>query len=143
MLACEFKLNDQYGKTYNIKYPQEKICVLVFADRASVSQVEKWVRALYESYQDKIFIYGVAQLKGVPRWLQSTIRGIFKKFVKFSVMMDWSGEVCRAYGYKGGKAYVVIVNRNGVIQHTFNGRASEDLIQECRRIIDHLKPVLL
>ena len=139
-VAAEFSLKDQYGKSYQIAYPQEKICVLVFADKWGSTQVEGWVRPLYETYQDAILIHGVAQLKGVPRWLRSTLVRIFKSTIKFSVMMDWTGEVSRDYEYPGGKALVVIVDRQGNIQHRVKGKASKVLIEACNDIIDDLNP---
>lgn len=139
-VAAEFSLMDQYGKSYQIAYPQEKICVLVFADKWGSTQVEGWVQTLYEKYQDAILIHGVAQLEGVPRWLRSTLVRIFKSTIKFSVMMDWTGEVSRDYEYPGGKAFVVIVDKQGNIRHRVNGKASKVVIDECNAIIDDLNP---
>ena len=142
-LAGEFSLYDQFGKLFRITYPQQKIRVLIFADRKGVNQVEDWVRSFYETYQDAIDINGVAKLEGVPKWLRFTLKRIFKSAIKYSVMMDWTGDVCRLYGYPGGKAFVVIVDRKGNIRHTVNGKASEALFEECRVIVDELKPFSL
>jgi len=139
-VAREFSLLDQYGKCYEMTYPQEKICVLVFADKWGCTQVEGWVRPLYGQYQDAISILGVAQLENVPGWLRSTIVRIFKHTIKFSVMMDWTGDVCRAYEYAGGKANVVIISQQGAIQHRFEGKASQELIERCCQVIDALRP---
>ena len=141
-VATGFSLMDQYGKSYQIAYPNEKICVLVFADKWGSTQVEGWVRPLYETYQDAILIHGVAQLEGVPRWLRSTLVGIFKRMIKFSVMMDWTGEVSRDYEYPGGNAFVVIVDKQGNIRHRVKGKASKVFIDECNAIIDDLNPEL-
>ena len=51
-VAREFSLLDQYGKCYEITYPQEKVCVLVFADKWGCTMVEGWVRPLYKHYKD-------------------------------------------------------------------------------------------
>lgn len=136
--AEEFSLLDQYGKQYQIIYPQEKICVFVFADKWGCTQVEGWVRPLYEHYEDTIMILGVAQLTNVPGWLKPMIISIFKRTIKFSVMMDWSGDVCAAYGYPGGKAFVVITDSEGTIRHRVIGKASTDLVEECFEIIGRL-----
>jgi hypothetical protein len=138
-MALEFRLFDQYGKSYEIIYPRDKTCVLVFADKWGCTQVEGWVRPLYERYQDTIAILGVAQLDGVPKWLRSTLVRIFKRSIKFSVMMDWTGEVCMGYAYPGGNAYVVIVNPQGAILHQVQGKASQKLLEECWRVIDASK----
>ncbi|MDY6972421.1 MAG: redoxin domain-containing protein [Thermodesulfobacteriota bacterium] len=142
-LACGFSLRDQYGKIYEITYPREKVCILVFADKWGCTQVEGWVRPLYEKYGDKITILGVAQLENVPRWLKSTITRIFKHTIKFPVMMDWTGNVSRAYEYTGRKAYVVIISREGNIQYWVDGRASEKLLRKCCGAINNLKPGVL
>lgn len=137
-VAAEFSLLDQYGKSYRITYPQEKVCVFVFADKWGCTQVEGWVRPIYERYKDTIIILGVAQLANVPSWLRPTILGIFKRSIKFSVMMDWTGDVSRKYGYPGGKAFVVIVDRAGVIRKRVKGKASKDVIKQCCAIITGL-----
>jgi hypothetical protein len=138
-MAAEFSLLDQYGKSYCISYPQEKVCVFVFADKWGCTQVEGWVRPIYERYKDTIMILGVAQLANVPSWLQPTLLGIFKRSIKYSVMMDWTGDVSRKYGYPGVKAFVVIVDREGVIQTRVKGKASTDLIEKCCNIINELR----
>ena len=55
----------------------------------------------------------VAQLDNVPGWLRTTLARIFKYTIKFSGMMDWTGDVFRAYEYTSGKANVVIISRQG------------------------------
>ncbi len=139
-VARKFILLDQYGKSYEITYPQENVCVLVFADKWGCTQVEGWVRPLYDHYQDTIAILGVAHLENVPGWLRSTIVRIFKHTIKFSVMMDWTGDVCRAYEYTGREAYVVIIGRQGTIQQRIKGKASRERIERCCQVIDELKP---
>ena len=138
-MAAEFSLLDQYGKSYRITYPQEKVCVFVFADKWGCTQVEGWVRPIYERYKDTIMILGVAQLANVPSWLQPTLLGIFKRSIKYPVMMDWTGNVSRKYGYPGGKAFVVIVDREGVIRKRVKGKASTDHIEKSCNIINKLR----
>ena len=138
-VAREFTLFDQYGRCYEITYPQEKVCMLVFADKWGCSQVEGWVRPIYERYKDAIMILGVANLANVPSWLQPTLINIFKLSIKYSIMMDWTGDVSKDYGYPGGKAFVVIVDRKGVIQERLMGRASVELIEKCCNIINALR----
>ena len=137
-VAAEFSLLDQYGKRYRITHPQKKVCVFVFADKWGCTQVEGWVSPIYERYKDTIMILGVAQLANVPSWLRPTLLKIFKRSIKYSVMMDWTGDVSRKYGYPGGKAFVVIVDREGVIRKRLKGKASSVLIEECCNIINEL-----
>lgn len=138
-VAREFSLFDQYDKCHEITYPQVKVCVLVFADKWGCTQVEGWVRPLYDQYKDTIAILGVAKLENVPGWLRSTLVRIFKYNIKFSVMMDWTGDVCRAYEYTGGKANVIIISPQGTIRHQVKGKASQECIEMCCKVIDDLK----
>ena len=136
--APEFSLTDQYGRCYEVTYPQKKVCVLVFAGKWGSIQVEGWVRPLYERYRDSITILGAARLENVPEFLRNAIIRIFRRTIRFSVIMDWTGDLSRSYGYTGRSAYLVIISRKGTIRHRVNGRASKDRIEKCFEIIDKL-----
>lgn len=138
--AAGFKLFDQYGKQYQIAFPREKVSVLVFADKRGSAQVEGWVRPLYERYKDRVLILGVAQLAGAPDALQPMLRSIFRRSVKYSVMMDWTGAVSRSYQYPGKDAMVVVIDRRGTILHRQTGKAEESALKASIRVIDSLAP---
>jgi hypothetical protein len=139
MLATPFSLSDQYGKTYDISFPGEKPSILVFADKRGAAQVEGWVRPLYEKYQDRVLIRGVAKLKGVPYLLRSIVAGLFRKMVRYSILLDWKCEICDSYRYAGqGKAYIVVVDQDGIIRHWHDGKATEREIEKCAAVIDSL-----
>jgi len=133
-----FRLADQYGNDHSINYPQEKVCVLVFADERGSTQVEGWVRPLYERYETAILIFGVAELSNVPERLRSTIRGIFRRSVKYPVMLDWTGRVSGEYGYAGKSAAVVIVSPQGVILHRETGKANRPALNRSFAVVDGL-----
>ena len=82
-----------------------------------------------DALEAKIALQGLA--------LDQTV-GIFKRSIKYSVIMDWTGDVSRRYGYPGGKAFVVIVDRDGVIRKREKGKASKDVIEKCCQIINGL-----
>ena len=138
-LATTFTLADQYGKRHRLEYPQEKICVLVFADKWGSTQVESWVRPLYERYKDTIMILGVAQLANVPGKIQPLLINLFKSKIKFPVLLDWTGEVARQYGYPGGQALVVVIDPRGMRLHQATGKATPALLQPLCAVIDELK----
>lgn len=122
--AHEFQLQDQYNKSYSVSFPREKHIVLVFGDRKGSSQIEGWVRPLYDRYKSNIDIFGVAELSAVPGIAKPVVRQIFKSQVKYSVMLDWSGKVSRAYGYQPGKATIVLIQNNGSISMKKIGAAT-------------------
>lgn len=123
--AAEFNLKDQYNRNYSISFPREKTLILVFGDRKGSSQIEDWVRPLYERYENRVDIYGVAELSAVPYLLQGMVRQIFKSQVKYSVMLDWSGKVSKSYGYQSGKADIIVINKDGNIIFRQTGAMTE------------------
>lgn len=123
--ASEFALKDQYNRSYNVRFPRDKVLILVFGDRKGSSQIESWVRPLYEKYADTVDIYGVAELSAVPSLMQGVVRQIFKSQIRFSVMLDWSGKVSKSYNYQSGKANVVLISKKGEILFRQTGAATE------------------
>lgn len=123
--AIEFDLKDQYNKSYAIRFPRDKPLILVFGDRKGSSQIESWVRPLYDYYRGGVDIYGVAELSAVPSLMQGVVRQIFKSQVKYSVMLDWSGKVAKSYSYQSGKANVIVINRKGEILFRQTGGATD------------------
>ncbi len=113
--APEFTLEDQFRKSHTIAYPADKASVFVLADKEGSKQVEAWVRTLYDAFQDRVNIHGIALLKGVPSALRPTIRYLFKKQVNYPVMLDWEGTVTESFAFKPGQACVFVVNMDGSI----------------------------
>jgi hypothetical protein len=56
----DFKLRDQFGKTLQYLFPKERVSVLTSGDRKGSSQIEGWVRPVYERYRDRVDLHGVA-----------------------------------------------------------------------------------
>lgn len=113
--APEFTLEDQFRKSHTIEYPADKASIFVLADREGSKQVEAWIRAVYDKFQDRVNIRGIALLKGVPSALRPTIRYLFKKQVDYPVMLDWEGTVTESFAFKPGLACVFVVNIDGSI----------------------------
>jgi hypothetical protein len=138
--APAFELEDQYGKSHKVEFPRPRITVITFADRAGSSQLEGWIRPLYERYLETIDIHGVAKLAGVPRLMRSLLRAIFRKNLTYPVMMDWTGAVSMNYGYEARVANVVVLSPEGRIEYRFNGKAGPEELQKCFARIDALRP---
>jgi peroxiredoxin len=137
--AANFTLEDQFGKKISINFPSDKVAVLVFGDRKGSEQVEGWVRPLYGKYTDKIYIFGIAELSVVPWAVRPAVRMMIRRGSKTPVMLDWSGNVSKSYGYEKGKANVFVVGKDGSITAVKRGAASNaalnDLYQEISAIL--------
>lgn len=133
-----FTLSDQFKKKHTQTFPGRRIIVLALADRKGSKQLEDWITPFYKRYGEQIDIYGVANLKGVPRVMKPLLRKLFRKGLDYPVMMDWSGEVCKALNYDAGKANILILCPKGVIRHRINGKVTEKDLQDCFLKVDEL-----
>ncbi len=136
--APEFELKDQYGNAEAYRFPTAKVNVLIFGDRKGSGQIEGWVRPLYDHYQDRINIKGIAALSSVPSIARGMVTRIFKSQVKYPVLLDWSGDVTKSYGYESGKANVFVVSQRGEILARLNGAASQAGLEQVQGQINKL-----
>ena len=136
--ATSFELKDQYDKKLAYAFPKQKVSVLIFGDRKGSEQIEGWVRPLYARYQDRIDQNGVAVLGSVPSLMRGIVRQIFKSQVKYPVLLDWTGNVSRAYEYQSGKANLIVIDRNGQIVYCVFGAANESELHRIYAQIDKL-----
>lgn len=113
--AVDFELKDQYNQPSTYRFPKQKVTVLIFGDRKGSEQIEGWVRPLWDRYRDRIDQKGVAVLDSVPSLMRGVVRAIFRNKVKYSVLLDWTGEVSKSYNYQSGRANLVLIDRQGTI----------------------------
>lgn len=136
--ADAFVLQDQYDNTHAYGFPKAKVSVLLFADYKGHSQLEPWIRPLYERYRDGINIHGVADLSAVPGFLRGIVRNAFRKQLDYPVMLDWRGTVSERYAYQKGSANLLVIDCEGAIKLRLSGAATDAKLQTVWRHIDHL-----
>lgn len=124
-----FTLKDQNDASYTIKFPRDKVTVLIFGDREGSEQIEGWTRPIYNQYGSRIDVYGIAELSAVPSLARGIVRRIIKSRTKYSVLLDWSGSVSKTYGYEKGKANVVVIDKKGNILAKRTGAANQSGLQ--------------
>ncbi len=122
--AC-IELHDQYDAPQKLSFPTTNITVLTIADRKGSSQVDGWIAALKLRYSGRIDLRGLADVGGVPGFLQGNIRRRFQETRRYPVMMDWSGKVCAQFGYRPGLANILVLGKDGRILGRFAGAAVE------------------
>ncbi|HEX4951497.1 MAG TPA: hypothetical protein VFZ34_32865 [Blastocatellia bacterium] len=130
--APEFELSDQHGKSEAYRFPNGRVHVLIFGDRKGSGQIEAWVRPLYDRYQTRVNIKGIAALSSVPSFARGVVTRIFKLQVKYSVLMDWTGGVTKSYGYEAGKANVFVIGPGGEILLRINGAATQQGLDQVK-----------
>ncbi|MBK9316674.1 MAG: redoxin domain-containing protein [Acidobacteria bacterium] len=136
--AAGFELKDQYDKLEKFHFPNNKVTVLTFGDRKGSGQIESWVRPIWDRYQDRIDQKGIAVLTSVPSFARGLVRKIFRSNVKYPVLLDWKGDVSRAYRYQGGSANLYVIDKSGRIMLKLTGEADERQLNRVFSQIDRL-----
>lgn len=135
--APEFTLQDQYEKTVSLRDIAVRVVVLIASDKEGSLQNAEWKKAIRTKYGDSVAVQGLADVSNVPFFLKGKIRNGFKKDGE-SILLDWKGEVFRAYGFAKAVSNIVLIDGRGVIRHRSSGIASSAAVQELFRQIDAL-----
>ena len=114
--------NDQYTE---INFPSDRPVILIFGDRKGSEQIAGWSKPLYDGYGKKAYIFGVASLGGVPSYARGLVRRLIKRQTSYPVLLDWGGKVADSLGYEAGKAFVVVVAKDGSVKARHSGPVNE------------------
>ncbi len=135
--ATDFTLQDQYEKTVSLKQYEGSIVVMIASDKEGSAQNAAWTKAIKDKYADRLAIQGIADVSSVPFFLKGKIRNDFKKDGE-SILLDWKGEVFKAYGLTKGVSNVILVDKDGMVRHRTSGGISPGAVQELFKKIDAL-----
>jgi len=101
-------------------------------------QNAEWKKAIRTKYGDSVAVQGLADVSSVPFFLKGMIRNDFKKDAE-NILLDWKGEVFKAYVMTKGVSNVILIDRDGLIRHRSSGSASPEGVQELFKQVDTLK----
>jgi hypothetical protein len=132
----DFDLTDQDAKPRSYRFPKSKVTVMTVADHKGSEQLAPWIQRLYNRYQKRIDIDGVADVSMIPAPFRGLFRSAFKKRLAYSVMLDWDGSVVRQFGYERGVANVYVIDRGGWIVKRLTGPVNDRALRELTREID-------
>lgn len=135
--APEFTLRDQFEKTVSLQQYAGRAVVLIASDKEGSSQNAAWNKAVKGKYADEVAVQGIADVSSAPFFLKGRIRKDLRRDAE-SILLDWKGEVFKAYGMKKGVSNVILIDREGMIRHRTSGPAVPDAVQELFEMIDTL-----
>ncbi len=130
------ELQDQFGKTQNLTFPNAKVTLLAIADKKGSAEVNAWIAALKPRYAERIDIRGLADMGGVPGFLQGHVSRKFQATRKYPVMMDWSGKACERFGYRLDVANILVIDADGTIRERICGAATDDGVTRISHALD-------
>lgn len=130
------ELHDQFDRPHKLAFPAQRPILLAVADRTGSEQVDGWLATLRPRFADRIDFRGLADVRGVPSFLQSRVRTRFQEKRKYPVMMDWSGALCDRLGSRKGHATILVLDRAGEILGRVVGPAEPDRVAEVAALLE-------
>ena len=120
----EFELEDQSGVTHRVEFPRKRPLYIVAANRLGTKQIAGWVKPVAETFGDRVEIYGLADVRGIPSVFHGAIRLMIREGTTWPVLLDWKGSVIPRLCEAGLANEVVVVHPKGDIRLHLRGEAS-------------------
>jgi predicted transcriptional regulator len=114
--APDFDLKDQFGKSWSLSGLNGGVTVLIVADSDSGRAMGPWVDALKSRYPSKVNILGMLDLHTVPGIGRGIAKSRIRKETKDPLMLDFSGNIARAYGVSSKVPTVVVIDKTGIVR---------------------------
>jgi hypothetical protein len=132
----DFDLADQDVKPRSYRFPKAKVTVMTVADHKGSEQLAPWIQRLYDRYQKRIDIDGIADVSMIPKPFHNMFREAFRRQLTRSVMLDWGGAVVKQFGYAKGVANIYVIDRQGRIVKQASGPVTDEGLRELTTQID-------
>ncbi len=132
----DFDLTDQDAKPRSYRFPKAKVTVMTVADHKGSDQLAPWIQRLYDRYEKRIDIDGIADVSMIPKPFHHMFRNAFRKQLTRSVMLDWGGSVVKQFDYEKGVANLYVIDRRGRIAKQVSGPVSDTAARELFAEID-------
>lgn len=130
-LLKEWHLRDQFSREHRGVFPARAPVILVVGDRKSSGQIEPWIRFIAPRVGERAEIIGVADLRGMPHFLEGMVRmGLRSGVPKWSVLMDLDGTIAGPLGVSPGVLRMVVLDRIGGLVMSRDGAFSESVAEE-------------
>jgi hypothetical protein len=134
----DFELTDQNAVTRSYRFPKAKVTVMTLAGRKGAEHLAPWIQKLYDRYEKRIDIDGIADVSMIPKLFRSMVSEAFRKRLAYSVMLDWGGSIVSRFGYQKGVANIYLIDRDGWIVKQVTGPVNEDAERELFGEIDRI-----
>ncbi len=132
----DFDLTDQNAAARSYHFPKDKVTVMTVADHKGSDQLTPWIKRIYDRYEKRIDIDGIADVSMIPKPFHNMFREAFRKKLTRSVMLDWGGSVVKEFAYTKSVANIYVIDRTGRILKHVSGPANDAGERELTREID-------
>jgi hypothetical protein len=138
LMCAGFTLPDQFGTNHVVKFPQSKPMVLMIADRKGSEQIDEWVAALKKHYGRRIEMVGVADVSGVPGWMQGMIRKKFRKQYAYPILLDWSEKLPASLHCQPEAVNIFLLDEAGRVLAAGRGEYDQETLKHLTQVADEI-----
>jgi hypothetical protein len=136
LFCANFELQDQFRTNHVVHFPRAQPLLLIVADRKGSEQIDAWVAAINGRYGARLEMIGVADVGGVPGWLQGLIRGKFQKKYPYPILLDWSGKIPVSLRCQPDAANVFLIDGTGRVLVSAQGECNAGFLSRITRAAD-------
>lgn len=141
----DFELQDQFEAVHRRSDVEGTIVLLIGSDKGGSQFNQLWGKAIHDSLADhprysQISDLAYSDLRGVPFFLKGMIRGKFPEDPKHWVIMDWKGEVAKAYDFAPESSNVLVFAPDGALVHHISGQEPDD--EDIQEVVSKLRELL-
>jgi hypothetical protein len=139
---ARIELRDQFNALHTLTFPTTQLTLLTIANKKGSEQIAGWIAPVMQRFGGRIDVCGIADLSSVPGPLRGMVRKAFQRSQSYPVLMDWSGDVVKQFGYAPGEAEIYLLDRDGRILHRHRGeinpRAAEGVFGKIEQALANL-----
>ena len=121
-----FEIEDQFDRVHRETDYAGRIVIIIGSDREGSQFHDGWVSAIRDSlpegWNEELSILPVADVRGVPFFLKGRIKGNFSKDEDEWILLDWGGELPKAYGFQPNSTNILIFSADGTLVEHVHGR---------------------
>ena len=131
-------LADQNNEKHEVRFPRSRPLYLVAARRAGTGNVADWVRPVAKDYGERVDIFGIADVSGIPSMFRGAVRMSVREGTGWPVLMDWRGETVGQLCTSKSLTEVFVVRPDGQIALCLSGASSEESLKKVRAEMDRM-----
>jgi hypothetical protein len=135
---ARIELRNQFNTPQTITFPTTQPTLLTIANKKGSEQIAGWVAPVIQRFGGRIDVSGIADVSNVPAPLRAMVRKAFQRSQTYPVLMDWSGDVVKRFGYVPGAAEIFLLDSDGRILQRHRGEVSNVAIEELFTLIERV-----
>jgi peroxiredoxin len=124
--APDFSLQDAYGKTYQLSKLKSELIILIFGNRKTRKEADKWALAVKEGFKEelekseRLTALQVGDVSGKPFFITRSfvIRWLKRKKTILPMPLDWDGKIFKMYKAPKDRPMLYLIHGGKIVWKT-------------------------